>query len=157
MLTYNDMLEDCRKRVREIMPWDLSELLARGPQPLVLDVREPDEFDAMHIRSSVNVPRGVLEAACEWDYEETVPEVVRARDRKVVVVCRSGRRSLLAADVLQLMGYRDVVSLKTGLRGWNDYEELFVDGRDIEVSEDRADVFFSPKVRPEQTSVQNRV
>ena len=61
------------------------------------------------------------------DYEETEPELVRARDREVIVVCRSGYRSVLAANLMLLLGYRDVASLKTGLRGWKDYEQPLVD------------------------------
>ena len=48
--------------------------------------------------------------------------LVEARDLDVVVVCRSGNRSALAAHTMQLLGYRKVSSMKTGLRGWNDYE-----------------------------------
>ncbi|WP_338109276.1 rhodanese-like domain-containing protein [Prosthecochloris ethylica] len=156
-MTYDDMLGRCRERVREIMPWDLAERLGTVQVPLLLDIREPFEFQAMHIPGSINVPRGVLEAACEWDFEETVPELVKARNRDVVVICRSGRRSLLAADTLQNMGFASVVSLKTGLRGWNDYEEPFVDGNGKAVGEEDADRFFQPKVRPEQMSVQNSI
>ena len=67
---------------------------------LVLDIREPYEFDFMLIDGSHNVPRGVLESACVWDYEEIIPELVTAREREIVVVCRSGHRSLLAAKIL---------------------------------------------------------
>lgn len=150
MLRYSDLISECQSRVREIMPWDLTQRIAENPALLILDVREPSEFDAMHIRGSLHVPRGVLEAASEWDFEETVPELVEAREREIVVVCRSGRRSLLAADTMQKMGYRDVVSLKTGLRGWNDYEEPLEDGSGSHVPEEVADRFFIPSVTPLQ-------
>ena len=104
----------------------------------------------MHIAGSLNVPRGILESACEWDYEETVPELVRARDREVVVVCRSGYRSVLAAHSLNVLGYTDVVSLKTGLRGWKDYEQPLVDGDGNSVDLDDADIYFTPRLRSEQ-------
>jgi rhodanese-related sulfurtransferase len=81
----------------------------------------------MHIPGSLNVPRGILESACEWDYEETLPELVRARRREVVLVCRSGRRSVLAAHSLQILGFQRVASLQTGLRGWKDYEQALED------------------------------
>ena len=38
-----------------------------GATPLILDIREPYEFDCMHIDGSSNVPFGVQESACEWD------------------------------------------------------------------------------------------
>jgi rhodanese-related sulfurtransferase len=132
------------------MPWDLDERLQENPDLLIVDVREPQEFEAMHIAGSINVPRGILESACEWDYEETVPELVQAREREVVVVCRSGYRSVLAAHSMQVLGYREVVSLQTGLRGWKDYDQPLEDGGGNEVDLDDADVYFTPRIRPEQ-------
>ncbi len=150
MKRYADLLADALQRVREIQPWDLNRLLAREQPPLVLDVREPAEFEAARIPGSINVPRGVLEQACEWDYDETVPELAGRRDLSIVVVCRSGNRSLLAADVMQQMGFADVVSLKTGVRGWNDFEQPLVDAGGNEVDGDAAEGFLAPRVRPEQ-------
>jgi rhodanese-related sulfurtransferase len=150
MKHFLELVGDCLGDIRELMPWDLEERLRANPDLLVVDVREPYEFDAMHIAGSLNVPRGILESACEWDYEETEPELVRARDREVVVVCRSGYRSVLAAHAMQLLGYRDVVSLKTGLRGWKDYDQPLVDraGRDVDL--DDADDYFTAKLREDQ-------
>ena len=62
-LRYAEMLADARTRVRELMPWDLAERLAQPDPPPVLDVREPNEFAQARIAGSLNVPRGVLEAA----------------------------------------------------------------------------------------------
>jgi rhodanese-related sulfurtransferase len=104
----------------------------------------------MHIPGSINVPRGILESACEWDYEETVPELVDARRREVVVVCRSGYRSVLAANSLQVLGYENVSSLQTGLRGWKDYDQPLEDAAGKEVDLDEADVYFTPRIRPDQ-------
>nr|WP_222932279.1 rhodanese-like domain-containing protein [Allochromatium humboldtianum] len=132
------------------MPWDLEERIQANPELLIVDVREPEEFAAMHIEGSINVPRGILESACEWDYEETVPELVQAREREIVVVCRSGYRSVLAAHSMNVLGYTNVVSLKTGLRGWKDYEQPLVDDEGRPVDLDDADVYFTPRLRPEQ-------
>ena len=150
MKRFMELVRDCLTDIREIMPWDLEERLEANPDLLIVDVREPNEFDAMHIAGSMNVPRGILESACEWDYEETEPELVRARDREIVVVCRSGNRSILAANAMQVLGYSNVVSLKTGLRGWKDYDQPLVDGEGNEVDLDDADVYFTPQVRDDQ-------
>jgi rhodanese-related sulfurtransferase len=104
----------------------------------------------MHIEGSINVPRGILETACEWEYEETCPELVVSRNKDIVVVCRSGNRSLLAADTMQLLGYQFVKSLQTGLRGWKDYEQPLVNGAQEKVELDDADDFFQPHVRTDQ-------
>jgi rhodanese-related sulfurtransferase len=150
MKRFMELIRDCLTDVKEIMPWDLEERLEENPDLLLVDVREPQEFDAMHIAGSLNVPRGILESACEWDYEETIPELVRARDREVVVVCRSGNRSVLAANAMQVLGYRNVVSLQTGLRGWKDYDQPLEAAGGREVDLDDADVYFMPQVREDQ-------
>ena len=150
MKRFMELIRECLSGIREIMPWDLVERQRVNPELLVLDVREPYEFDAMHIPGSLNVPRGILESACEWDYEETVPELVRARHREIVIVCRSGNRSILAAHAMQVLGYSDVASLASGLRGWKDYEQSLVDGGGKEVDLDDADDYFTPRLRPDQ-------
>lgn len=150
MRTYAQLITEALPRVREIMPWDLHDQLASGTQPLLLDVREPGEFSQAHIAGALNAPRGVLEASCDWGYDETMPALASARQRPVVVICRSGNRSILAADVLQQMGYTDVVSLKTGVRGWNDFEQPLVDGRGQPVDADTAQSLLASRVRPDQ-------
>ena len=149
-LRYADLLADALTRVREIQPWDLSERLARPAPPLLLDVREPAEFALARIEGSINVPRGLLEAACDWDYDDTVPALAGGREREIVVVCRSGNRSVLAAAAMQRMGFTDVVSLKTGVRGWNDYEQPLVDADGRALSTDDAEPLLAPRVRPDQ-------
>jgi rhodanese-related sulfurtransferase len=150
MKRYADLLADALRRVREVQPWDLTGQLGRDRPPLVLDVREAAEFALARIPGSVNVPRGVLEQACDWEYEETVPELAGRRVPSIVVVCRSGNRSLLAADVMQQMGFADVTSLKTGVRGWNDFEQPVVDGTGRAVGGDEAERLLAPRLRPEQ-------
>lgn len=142
------MVSEVAKEVSELYPWDVE--AKDNPDMLTLDIREPYEFDAMHIKQSINVPRGILEQSCEWDYEETIPELVCCRQREIIVVCRSGYRSVLAAYTMQLMGYENVHSLKTGLRGWNDYELPLVDNDGKEVDMEVADEYFASKVREEQ-------
>ncbi|MCB1756025.1 MAG: rhodanese-like domain-containing protein [Gammaproteobacteria bacterium] len=149
--SYNSLVKKALANgVRELMPWDLEELLETDAEPLLLDIREPGEFNAMHIPGSLNVPRGVLEAACDYDFDETEPDLVKAREREIIVICRSGNRSVLAAETLTLLGYKDVKSLKTGVRGWNDYEQPLVDGEGQSVSTEDGDEYFTTRLRPEQ-------
>jgi rhodanese-related sulfurtransferase len=144
------LIKNCLTDVREVMPWDLEARLQENPDLLIVDVREPYEFEEMHIPGSISVPRGILESACEWEYEETIPSLVQARGREVVVVCRSGYRSVLAAHSMQVLGYQNVVSLKTGLRGWKDYEQPLVDRSGDAVDLDEADLYFAPRIRDDQ-------
>ena len=150
MKTYNDLINECLETVEELFPWDLEEELQADTKPILLDIREPEEFNAMRIKDSFNVPRGILEQSCEWDFEETIPELVTSRDKPIVLICRSGNRSVLAAYTMQLMGYENVKSLKTGLKGWTDYEQPLVDNNNINVGIDDADEYFASKVKPEQ-------
>jgi glyoxylase-like metal-dependent hydrolase (beta-lactamase superfamily II)/rhodanese-related sulfurtransferase len=75
---------------------------------MVLDVREPEEFDSGHVPEAVSIPQADL--ALELDQ---VP-----RDRDVLVVCRSGNRSLGAARFLKALGYERVANLERGTLGW---------------------------------------
>jgi len=148
--TFSDLIKECLDNVKEIFPWDLADLIEQGQRPMILDVREPYEFEVAHIKNSLNVPRGILETACEYDFDETIPELAVGHQKDIVVVCRSGNRSVLAVDTMQRMGYQSVKSLKTGLKGWNEYEQEMVDTADKVVDIDELELFFTPNIKPEQ-------
>ncbi len=150
MKRYEELIADALTRVREVLPWDLGKRMKAGEMPRLVDVREPSEFAAAHLPGSINVPRGVLEQACEWDYDETGPDLVADRERETIVICRSGRRSALAADVMQQLGFRNVASLRLGVRGWNDSELPLVDAKGQPVDADTADELLASRTRPEQ-------
>ncbi|MBA3024590.1 MAG: rhodanese-like domain-containing protein [Gammaproteobacteria bacterium] len=150
MKRYDELVEEALARVREVTPWDFGRRYQSGDVPLLLDIREPAEFDALRIPGSINVPRGILEQSCEWDYDETVPELVAGREREIVVICRSGKRSVLAADVMQQMGFINVVSLKLGIRGWNDAELPMENANGNVVDADAGDELLASRVKPEQ-------
>ncbi len=150
MQNYDEIVFDALTRVKEIMPWDLSASLAAGNKPLLLDVREPSEFLMLYIPDSINVPRGVLEQSCEWGYEETVPAMANSRTREIVVICRSGKRSILAADTLLRMGFSNVLSLKTGIKGWNDFEQPLLNSRGEMIDADAGELLLASKLRTDQ-------
>lgn len=152
MKTFNDLVHDSLSHIKEIMPWDLEEKLESTIKPLIIDIREKDEFNAMHIDGSILAPRGILESCCDYDYDETIPQLASARDSEVVVVCRSGNRSALAVLTMQLMGYSNISSLKTGLKGWNEYDQPLIDVANHEVDPDDADIFFNTILRDDQKS-----
>jgi rhodanese-related sulfurtransferase len=148
--TYQDLAAEAAAQIAEIAPWDLSRMLKERTDVLLLDVREPAEFAALRVRGSINVPRGILEAACEWGYPETVPELARARERPVVIICRSGSRSAFAAVVMKLLGYGEVYSLRLGVRGWNDGDLPLVDAAGEPVDGDAAAEIIDPEIPPEK-------
>ncbi|HIP93858.1 MAG TPA: rhodanese-like domain-containing protein [Leucothrix sp.] len=151
--TFNDLIADALTQgVKEIFPWDVEDYQEKYPDALLLDIREQDEYDGAHIKDTLHVPRGILEQSCEWDYAETIPELVRARKTPILVICRSGNRSVLAALTMHMLGYEDVTSLKTGIKGWNDSDLPMVDKSGFAANPDWADGFFNPPVREDQLS-----
>ncbi|MDC9715511.1 MAG: rhodanese-like domain-containing protein [Gammaproteobacteria bacterium] len=134
---YQKLVAQALKTVDEVMPWDLEEEIERNSNLILLDIREQDEFDRMYIQGSIHIPRGILEGACVWNYDDTVPELAQARNQNIVVVCRSGNRSALAALTMQQMGFKNVRSLKMGIKGWNDndLEMLDVSGNIVDIDE----------------------
>ena len=85
-MTYDDLVAEALTRVKEIMPWDLSSMLGAGKKVILVDVREPEEFAKLSIPGSINVPRGVMEQSCEWDYDETVPLLAEGHQLEIVLI-----------------------------------------------------------------------
>jgi cysteine desulfurase/selenocysteine lyase len=109
--TYADFVKDALTRVKEASCEQLHGLYAgAGRGFAVLDVREPDEYDAGVIPGSVLLPRGLLEKHAG----EHLPD----RRQRVFVVCSTGNRSVLAADVLARMGYAEAYTVTGGLERW---------------------------------------
>ena len=154
MKRLKDLVADVSPHIRELFPWDLEERIKANEKILLIDITEPVEFNTLHVPNAINVPRGILEAASDWGYEDTVPALAAGRDREIVLICRSGIRSALATYSLQQMGFSQITSLKTGLRGWFDYELPLVDGKDNKVDEDSGDAYFSKGPREDQLGPQ---
>lgn len=119
--TFADLSNDAKSRIREISADELSAKLAAqapnetspapGPSEWVLiDVRENDEYREGHVPFARGIGRGIL----EYHIADEVPDT----DTEIVLYCRGGNRSALAADALQTMGYTNVWSLRGGYREW---------------------------------------
>lgn len=96
--------------MRQISPRELAERLGDGAQdaPLLLDVREPWEFQTCHIDGSVAMPMGSVPARyLELD-----------RDRETVVICHHGGRSAQVCMFLEHHGFTNVINLGGGVAGW---------------------------------------
>ncbi len=111
MATFRDLLKATKAEIREVDTATAEEMAAR-PGTVVLDVREPDEYDQGAIPGSVHIARGNLES----NIEARVPD----HDTPLVVICAAGNRSAFAAKTLAEMGYTDVVSMKGGFNRWKD-------------------------------------
>lgn len=154
--TYRQLAAEAAAKISEINPWDLPALLEADKDAVLVDIREASEFAALHISGSLSVPRGILESAAEWDYAETEPELAKARQKPVVLICRSGNRSALAALVLGDMGFTNVRSVKLGLRGWNDADLPLVNAADEPVDGDDAAALIDAPLRPDQINPARR-
>lgn len=118
MKTVQDLVAAAKGRIREIDHAELDAMRAKGA-PLI-DVREPGEFAQGRIPGAVNIPRGVLEF--EVDGHPAVncakDPALSHRELPVILSCRSGARSALAAAALKDLGFAEPVSLAGGFMGW---------------------------------------
>jgi rhodanese-related sulfurtransferase len=106
------IVEDTKKRVREVSIEDTKARLDRGDKFVLVDVREESEYAKDHLPGAIHLGKGVIER----DIEERVPEL----NTPIVLYCGGGYRSALAADNLQKMGYTNVLSMDGGIRGWRE-------------------------------------
>ena len=104
--TYQDLLAEVKTQIHEISADDAAARLASDEPPVLIDVREPDEFDQGAIDNSVHIPRGNLESR--------IGGVVPDLSTPIVITCQSGARSAFAARSLEELGYEDVASLAGG-------------------------------------------
>jgi rhodanese-related sulfurtransferase len=106
------IVDDARKRVREVTVDDVKARLDRGEEFLLVDVREEREYAKDHLPGAIHLGKGIIER----DIEERVPQL----NAPLVLYCGGGYRSALAADNLQKMGYTNVLSMDGGIRGWRE-------------------------------------
>ncbi len=97
----------------------LMEKIDNGEMILLLDVREPNEYNAGYIPGAVNIPRGVLEfkISNESFWEEAML-YMPLPDEEIIVYCRKGKRSILAAQTLQQLGYSNITYVTDGWKKW---------------------------------------
>jgi len=109
--TFREMLAAAKAAVREIEPAEAESEMARD-DAVVLDVREPDEYEQGAIPGALHIPRGTLETSIEG----RIPD----KSAHVVVYCAGGTRSAFAAETMQELGYTDVASMIGGFNRWKD-------------------------------------
>ena len=111
--TFQQLCDEAKTRIQETTT---EEVAARLADPnwngILIDVREQDEFRAGHLPGARSIGRGIL----EYHIADEVPHT----DREIVLYCRGGNRSALAADSLRQMGYANVHSMRGGFRTWSE-------------------------------------
>ena len=104
------LVEQAKSRIQQIDIEGYKRMLAGGEEPLLIDTREDHEWAAGHAAGAMHLSKGIIER----DIEVKVPD----KHTKMVLYCGGGFRSALAADALQQMGYRNVISLDGGWRAY---------------------------------------
>jgi rhodanese-related sulfurtransferase len=106
------LVNDAKGGICQCTAADVKARLERGETFAFLDVREDEEYARDHAASAQHMGRGILER----DIESAIPD----KDAEIVLYCGGGFRSALAAESLQKMGYRNVISMDGGIRAWRE-------------------------------------
>jgi molybdopterin/thiamine biosynthesis adenylyltransferase/rhodanese-related sulfurtransferase len=112
MATFNDVLSQVKQGIREVSVEETKARVLdnRKNSPVLVDIRERDEYEQGFIPSADWIPRGFL----ELKIEDLVPD----REREIIVYCAGGVRSALGARSLTELGYTQVSSMAGGFRSW---------------------------------------
>lgn len=106
------LVNDAKTRVKECTVQDVKARLDKGEELTIIDVREDHEWDKGHIPGALHLGKGII--------ERDIAKVVEDPEQELILYCGGGYRSALAADNLQKMGYKNVISMDGGFRGWNE-------------------------------------
>src|SRR5438067_1404948 len=108
---FKQLCDEAKKEIREIDSAELRRMQQAHQDFALIDVREPDEVSRGTIPGAVPIPRGVLEL--------NIDQVTTDKNKNIVLYCGGGSRSALAAQSLKKMGFKNVISLAGGYRGWS--------------------------------------
>jgi rhodanese-related sulfurtransferase len=97
--------------MRSLSALELQTELSEGIPPLLLDVREPWEFQLARINGSINVPMASIPAAA-------TEGALGTSEAAIVVICHHGMRSQQVAEYLERLGFGSVANLVGGIDGW---------------------------------------
>ena len=106
------LVRDAKSRIKEEGFRETKKRLDAGERIILVDTREDAEWARGHIPGAIHLGKGIIER----DIEKTVPD----KEAQIVLYCGGGFRSALAAENLQKMGYRNVISMDGGWRGWTE-------------------------------------
>jgi rhodanese-related sulfurtransferase len=106
------IVNESKKRIKEIDFREIKKRLDAGEKFILVDTREDNEWQRGHIPNAIHLGKGIIER----DIEAAIPD----KNTPLVLYCGGGFRSALAADNLQRMGYKNVVSMDGGWRGWTE-------------------------------------
>jgi len=106
------IVDDAKSQIKQCTPEDVKRKQEANEKFVLVDVREDNEWEKGRAAGAIHLGKGIIER----DIEATVPD----HDAQVILYCGGGYRSALAAEALQHMGYRNVISMDGGWKRWND-------------------------------------
>ncbi len=106
------LVSDAKSRVRENTPEDVRRKQEASESFYLVDVREDNEWQKGHAKGAIHLGKGIIER----DVEQAIPN----HNAEIVLYCGGGFRSALAADSLQQMGYKNVISMDGGWKRWRE-------------------------------------
>lgn len=112
MASFRELLSSAKSQIAEVSTDEAQGRIASDPKTIVLDVREPDEYEQGALTNALHIPRGHLEAQVEARIAD--------HDAPIVVYCAGGVRSAFATKTLGELGYTNVVSMAGGFGRWKD-------------------------------------
>jgi rhodanese-related sulfurtransferase len=112
MPEFKQLVSEAKKEIQEIGPEDLRHMQGADQDFVLVDVRDKEEAAKGMIPGAVHISRGML--------EHDIDQVTTDKNKKIVLYCGGGSRSALSAWMLKKMGFKNVISLAGGYRGWND-------------------------------------
>jgi rhodanese-related sulfurtransferase len=107
-----NLVKDAKKRIKEENFRETKKRLDASEKIILVDTREDSEWARGHVPGAIHLSKGIIER----DIERAIPD----KDAAIILYCGGGFRSALAADNLQKMGYRNVISMDGGWRGWTE-------------------------------------
>lgn len=110
MPEFKQLVEEVKRDITEISPQALRQMQAAKEDFLLIDVRQPEDWEKGGIPGAAKLSRGVLEL--------NIDQITTDKERRIVVYCNGGSCSALAAHMLQRMGFRNVLSVAGGYNAW---------------------------------------
>lgn len=111
------MLEAAGKSVTTISMQAFREVLKNPADTLIIDVREAAEYLRGHVPGAINIPRGLLELKI---WKQLGYPAQLDKERKIVLYCKQGERSLLSASSLMQLGFRNVIAVDMTIADWEE-------------------------------------
>ncbi|BAQ66756.1 rhodanese-like domain-containing protein [Geminocystis sp. NIES-3709] len=111
-MTHQDLIKlasQVKAHIKQVSPDEVEKIIKEN-DVVVLDVRESFEYQAGHLISAQNLSLNLI--------EDHIDRVISDKSTKIICYCAGGNRSALATNVLNKLGYRNVVSLEGGITAW---------------------------------------